>query len=73
MSAHKTIKRTTPAAARAAMAAHAARMAGKGWAIEQEFEGDTGRKYECITYFYKPATAADMLTEFNYVGSVHHY
>lgn len=54
MTACKKIKRSTPAAARAAMAAHATRMAGKGWAIEQEFEGDAGIMYECITYFYKP-------------------
>ena len=51
--ARKSIKRTTKSAARTAMAAHAKMMKAKGWVVSQEFEGDVGVKFGCITYFTK--------------------
>lgn len=53
MNARKSIKRATPAAARQAMAAHIEKMLAKGWALDQEFEGDAGLKFECIATFSK--------------------
>ena len=51
--ARKSIKLSTQAAARRAMAAHVAKMEAKGWKLTQEFEGDAGLKFECIAYFAK--------------------
>ena len=47
----KTIKRTTQLAARSAMAAHVVKMKAKGWQVDQEFEGDAGLLFECVTSF----------------------
>ena len=49
MEARKSIKRMTQESARRAMAAHVARMVAKGWKVAQEFEGDAGLMFECIT------------------------
>jgi hypothetical protein len=53
----KSIKRATQESARAAMAQHVEKMKATGWAVEQEFEGSAGFKFECITYFSKSPTA----------------
>lgn len=53
MTARKSIKRSTKEAARKAMAAHVAKMASKGWVVDQEFEGDAFLLFECVTYFRK--------------------
>lgn len=54
MNARKSIVRASAAAARQAMAAHVEKMLAKGWKIDQQFVGgDSGIKFECITYFYK--------------------
>lgn len=60
MTARKTFRRASPEAARRAMAAHAEQMVDKGWTVEQEFEGDAGVMYECITYFHRAATRTDI-------------
>ena len=53
MEARKTIKRMTKEAARRAMAKHVEAMTAKGWKVTQEFEGEAGIMFECITYFAK--------------------
>lgn len=53
MEVRKSIKRSTQAAAVAAMSAHIEKMRAKGWTVSQQFAGDAGLQFECITYFTK--------------------
>ena len=52
-SAVKKIVRASKKSAEKAMANHIDKMKKKGWEVDQEFAGDCGCSYECITWFYK--------------------
>ena len=53
MNVTKKIRRSTKEAAFRAMAAHTEKMLAKGWKVDQEFGGDRGFSYECVTWFCK--------------------